>query len=96
MTAAWFGSLCNGPIGDRFGRKASMLIAVVIFTIGSAIQCSAQNIPMLFAGRAVAGLAIGQLTQIVPLFISEVTFTSMRWCGVCLTINWCLDFRTGD
>jgi predicted MFS family arabinose efflux permease len=52
-----------------------MLIAVVIFTIGSAIQCSAQNIPMLFAGRAVAGLAIGQLTQIVPLFISEVILT---------------------
>lgn len=73
MTAAWFGSLCNGPIADRLGRKASMLIAVVIFTIGSAIQCSAQNIPMLFAGRAVAGLAIGQLTQIVPLFISEVS-----------------------
>ncbi|RAO72846.1 uncharacterized protein BHQ10_008858 [Talaromyces amestolkiae] len=78
LLAAWFGSLCNGPIGDRFGRKASMLIAVVIFTIGSAIQCGAQNIPMLFAGRAVAGLAIGQLTQIVPLFISEVTSTSMR------------------
>lgn len=64
-----------------------MLIAVVIFTIGSAIQCGAQNIPMLFAGRAVAGLAIGQLTQIVPLFISEVTSTSMRRYGVFLTIN---------
>ncbi|EEA19525.1 hypothetical protein TMatcc_009659 [Talaromyces marneffei ATCC 18224] len=78
LLAAWFGSLCNGPIGDRLGRKASMLIAVVIFTVGSAIQCSAQNIPMLFAGRAVAGFAIGQLTQIVPLFISEISVPEIR------------------
>lgn len=92
MTAAWFGSLCNGPTADRLGRKASMLIAVVIFTIGSAIQCSAQNIPMLFAGRAVAGLAIGQLTQIVPcLFLRYSPIPNEIGIGVCLT--W-IDFRT--
>jgi hypothetical protein len=38
--AAWLGSLVNGPIGDRFGRKRSMNLAVVIFVIGSAIQFS--------------------------------------------------------
>jgi hypothetical protein len=70
-----------------------MNLAVVIFVIGSAIQCSAVSVPMLFVGmfrnacaeknirirgltclqgRAIAGFAVGQLTQIVPLFISEV------------------------
>lgn len=49
--AAWFGSLVNGPIADRVGRKLSINIAVVIFVIGSAIQCAAVNIPMLFAGK---------------------------------------------
>ncbi|EED13841.1 MFS sugar transporter, putative [Talaromyces stipitatus ATCC 10500] len=78
LLAAWFGSLCNGPVGDRLGRKASMLIAVVIFIVGSTVQCGAMNIPMLFAGRAVAGLAIGQLTQIVPLFISEISVPEVR------------------
>ena len=48
--AAWFGSLINGPIADRLGRKLSMNVAVVIFVIGSAIQCGAVNIPMLFVG----------------------------------------------
>ncbi|KAE8374402.1 general substrate transporter [Aspergillus bertholletiae] len=78
LLAAWFGSLVNGPIADRLGRKMSMNIAVVIFVIGSAIQCGAVNIPMLFVGRAIAGLAVGQLTMIVPLYISEVSISEIR------------------
>lgn len=50
--AAWFGSLANGPVADRLGRKLSINIAVVIFVIGSAIQCGAVNIPMLFVGMS--------------------------------------------
>jgi MFS family permease len=70
--AAWLGSLINGPLSDRVGRKVSINLAVIVFVIGSAIQCAAVNIPMLFVGRAIAGLAIGMLTMVVPLYISEV------------------------
>lgn len=49
--AAWLGSLINGPVADRLGRKLSINVAVVIFIIGSAIQCAAVNIPMLFVGE---------------------------------------------
>lgn len=51
LLAAWFGSLVNGPIADRIGRKGSILVAVVIFALGSALQAGAQTIPMLFAGE---------------------------------------------
>jgi hypothetical protein len=51
LLAAWFGSLINGPVADRFGRKGSIMLAVVIFTIGSAFQAAAINIGMAFAGR---------------------------------------------
>ncbi|PLB52416.1 general substrate transporter [Aspergillus steynii IBT 23096] len=78
LLAAWFGSLINGPIADRLGRKVSINVAVVIFVIGSAIQCGAVNIPMLFVGRAIAGLAVGQLTMVVPLYISEVSIPGIR------------------
>ena len=50
LLAAWFGSLVNGPVADRFGRKGSIIIAVVIFTVGSALQAGAVNIPMSFTG----------------------------------------------
>lgn len=50
LLAAWLGSLVNGPVADRFGRKGSIMIAVVIFTFGSAIQAGAVNIAMAFTG----------------------------------------------
>ncbi|KAK2758199.1 hypothetical protein FQN54_004043 [Arachnomyces sp. PD_36] len=78
LIAAWAGSLLNGPIADRLGRKVSMMVAVVIFTAGSAIQAGAVNVTMLFLGRAVAGLAVGMLTMVVPLYISEVSISSIR------------------
>ncbi|CEF76448.1 hypothetical protein SNK03_004404 [Fusarium graminearum] len=78
LLCAWFGSLVNGPIADFLGRKGSMLVAVVIFTIGSAFQAGASDIPMLFAGRAVAGFAVGMLTMIVPMYVSEVSTAGIR------------------
>ncbi|KAL4934076.1 sugar porter family MFS transporter [Aspergillus undulatus] len=78
LLAAWFESLINGSIADRFGRKMSINLAVTIFVIGSAIQCGAVNIAMLFSGRAVAGLAVGMLTMVVPLYNSEVSIPEIR------------------
>lgn len=49
---AWAGSLVNGPVADKFGRKGSILIAVVVFTIGSTLQAAAVNIPMAFVGES--------------------------------------------
>ncbi|KAH7159252.1 general substrate transporter [Fusarium sp. MPI-SDFR-AT-0072] len=78
LLCAWFGSLINGPIADYIGRKGSILVAVVVFTIGSAFQAGADSIPMLFAGRAVAGLSVGMLTMIVPMYMSEVSSPGIR------------------
>jgi MFS family permease len=78
LLAAWFGSLVNGPIADRSGRKTSILLAVVIFTIGSAIQAGAVSVGMLFAGRTVAGFSVGMLTMIVPMYMSEVSIPGIR------------------
>ncbi|KAK6076506.1 D-xylose-proton symporter (hexose transporter) [Seiridium cupressi] len=78
LLVAWLGSLINGPLADRFGRKGSMLIAVVVFLLGAALQAGASDIPTIFAGRAIAGLAIGMLTMIVPMYMSEVSTPGIR------------------
>ncbi|WYZ38179.1 hypothetical protein EsH8_III_000093 [Colletotrichum jinshuiense] len=75
---AWLGSLVNGPVADWIGRKGSMIIAVAIFTLGAAFQTAASDIPLLFAGRAIAGFAIGMLTMIVPMYISELSTPQIR------------------
>ncbi|KAH6887680.1 sugar transporter [Thelonectria olida] len=75
---AMFGALANGPIADRFSRRWSILLANIIFNIGSVIQAAAINIPMIFVGRFIAGLSIGQLSMVVPLYLSELAPPNLR------------------
>lgn len=78
------GALVNGPIADRLSRRWSILIANIIFLIGSIIQAAAVNIPMIFIGRFIAGLAVGQLSMVVPLYISELAPPNLRGSLVAL------------
>ena len=78
LLAAWFGSLINGPVADRFGRKVSIMAAVLVFLVGSSLQAAASTHAVLFAGRAVAGVAVGQLTMVVPMYMSEISLPEIR------------------
>ncbi|KAK6825864.1 MFS glucose transporter mfs1 [Apiospora arundinis] len=59
-------------------RLGSMLLAVVIFTLGAALQAGGANIETIFAGRAVAGFSVGMLTMVVPQYMSEVSTPTIR------------------
>lgn len=94
---AMFGALVNGPIADRISRRWSILVANVVFLIGSIIQAAAVNIPMIFIGRFIAGLAIGQLSMVVPLYLSELAPPNLRGSLVALqqlgiTVGICIAF----
>jgi MFS family permease len=78
LLAAWFGSLINGPVADRIGRKASIMAAVLVFLLGSSLQAAASTDAVLFAGRAVAGVAVGMLTMVVPMYMSEIARPEIR------------------
>jgi MFS family permease len=60
MSAGSFiGALAAGAICDSVGRRKSLMLASIIWIIGSAIQCSSQNVAQLIVGRIVSGLAVG-------------------------------------
>lgn len=75
---AMFGAFVNGPIADRFSRRWSILYANIIFLIGSAIQAGAVNLPMIFIGRFITGAAIGMLSMVIPLYLSELSPPELR------------------
>ncbi|KAI7152230.1 putative MFS monosaccharide transporter [Hortaea werneckii] len=75
---AMFGALINGPICDRFSRRSSLLYATIVFNVGSILQAAAYNIPMIFVGRCIAGIAIGMLSMVVPLYLSELAPPNIR------------------
>jgi MFS family permease len=53
---AFFGAFFAGPVGDRLGRKMTILVGAVVFLVGGALQTAAQSLHYLYAGRAIAGL----------------------------------------
>lgn len=48
---SFLGAIGAGFLADKLGRKIALQIACVIFSIGCAITCSAQNVGQLIAGR---------------------------------------------
>ncbi|KIY44520.1 general substrate transporter, partial [Fistulina hepatica ATCC 64428] len=73
------GSLFAGPIGDIGGRRAGMLAACGLVTIGVILQISiAGSILFLTAGRAVLGMGIGCISNAVPLYLSEIPPVQIR------------------
>ncbi|KAJ6520513.1 general substrate transporter [Mycena sanguinolenta] len=73
------GALAQAFTSDRFGRRGSILIWSAIFTIGVAIQTgTVRSIVQLTVGRFIAGLGVGALSAIVPLYNGETAPKALR------------------
>lgn len=70
---ALLGAFNQGWIADKLSRRYSIIVAVIIFTIGSALQTSAVDYAMLFVARLIGGVGIGMLSMVAPLYISEIS-----------------------
>ncbi|KAF2141364.1 uncharacterized protein K452DRAFT_272171 [Aplosporella prunicola CBS 121167] len=75
---AFFGAMFAGPAGDRLGRKWTIFIGAIIFLLGGGLQTGAQTIDYLYAGRCLAGVGVGFLVMIVPLYQAELAHPSIR------------------
>ncbi|OCT53747.1 Quinate permease [Cladophialophora carrionii] len=77
-TGAFFGALLAGPCGDYLGRRWTITVGAVIFCLGGGLQTGAENISYLWSGRFLAGLGVGFLVMIVPLYQAELAHPSIR------------------
>ncbi|KAK5940310.1 hypothetical protein PMZ80_007730 [Knufia obscura] len=77
-TGAFFGAAFAGPSGDWLGRRLTIVIGGVIFILGGALQTGAANLGFLWSGRFLAGLGVGFLTMIIPLYQAELAHPSIR------------------
>lgn len=72
------GELILGYYGGRFGRKNSILIALIIAAIGSILTAISTNQIEFSIFRAVVGLAIGAEIGLASTYLSEVTPSALR------------------
>lgn len=68
----FFGAIFASVSNDKIGRKRSLIGFTVIFLIGAIIQVtSLHHISQIYVGRFVAGLGIGGMSSITPIFVAE-------------------------
>jgi len=72
------GALLVSYVGDQIGRKKTVILAGLIWIIGSILQCSAVDRGILITGRVIAGISVGIASTIIPLYQSEITAPSIR------------------
>ncbi|EXJ93663.1 hypothetical protein A1O1_02055 [Capronia coronata CBS 617.96] len=70
---ALISSLCVGRIGDIIGRRRTILYGSMIFFVGGMCQSLSNGMPMMMVGRLIAGLGVGALSTIVPVYQSEIS-----------------------
>ncbi|KAF9075070.1 general substrate transporter [Rhodocollybia butyracea] len=81
QAGAFFGALFGYPVGYFWGRKYGLLFSSVIFCIGAALQIGASSktgLGIVYAGRAICGLAIGAASNLAPIFVAEIAPPAIR------------------
>ena len=75
---ALFGALSGGELADRFGRKRALLIAGVVFTVGSLVEALTPGTLVLVGGRLIVGIGVGIAAVAAPLYAAELAPTALR------------------
>ncbi|EJU01963.1 general substrate transporter [Dacryopinax primogenitus] len=100
------GALAQAFTADSLGRRASIAFWAGIFTIGVAIQISTTySLGQIVFGRFFAGLGVGAMSAIVPLYNGEAAPKKIRGALLALYqfqimsglfISYCIDLGTSN
>ncbi|PNS19541.1 Hexose transporter 2 [Sphaceloma murrayae] len=98
------GALIAAPIADKFGRRISIVFWNIIFCVGVVVQIQTQRQWYAIAiGRWVAGLGVGGLSVLTPMYQSETAPRQIRGAMVScyqlfitlgIFLAYCINFGT--
>ena len=81
LLTAWcfFGAVAASFLNERFGRRLSLMGFALIFLLGAALQTdSPRMLSFIYAGRVIAGLGVGGMSSITPVFGAENAPAAVR------------------
>ncbi|WP_395116737.1 sugar porter family MFS transporter [Rhodanobacter sp. FW102-FHT14D06] len=84
MLGAAIGALGAGWMSAALGRKRSLILAGVLFVLGSLLSGGAWSPEALIVARVILGLAIGVATFTAPLYLAEVAPENIRGAMISL------------
>ena len=78
LLGAFVGCIPASLIADAFSRRFAIMVGAIVFIVGGTLQTAAANQGMMMAGRFFAGVGIGMLSMLAPLYQSEIAHPSIR------------------
>ncbi|KAI9088959.1 hypothetical protein K1719_029238 [Acacia pycnantha] len=75
---ALVGTLTAGRTSDYIGRRYSIVLASILFFLGSILMGYGPNYPVLMAGRCTAGIGVGFALLVAPVYSAEISSASSR------------------
>ncbi|KAJ5621156.1 MFS transporter SP family sugar:H+ symporter [Penicillium lagena] len=100
QAGAFFGALAISFIGDRFGRKAAIILPAILIVISGAMLAGSVHIAMFFVFRFLSGFGSFMLLGSIPLWMTEIVPPKNRGSLVdihstCLLLGYALAAWTG-
>jgi sugar porter (SP) family MFS transporter len=79
------GAASASMIGDRYGRKKSLIASAILFALSALGAAAANSVALFSAARLVGGLAIGLASVLTPVYIAEISPSKNR--GTLVSLN---------
>ena len=76
QAGCFFGAASSFYLSDKLGRKRALMLADLIFIIGSIVQTTCamgqgHDLAQLYVGRVIGGFGVGLVSAVVPTYIGE-------------------------
>lgn len=81
QAGAFFGAFFAYPVGHFLGRRFGLILFSPVFLIGAGVMLAtdySHGLSYLYGGRVVAGLGIGAISSLIPIYISEISPPAIR------------------
>lgn len=78
------GAWLSGPVSDRYGRRATLLVAGILSVVGVAIVYTAETSPQFLVGKMVNSVGLGAALAAGQTYVSEIAPTKIR--GIALAV----------
>ncbi|KFX89388.1 hypothetical protein O988_08646 [Pseudogymnoascus sp. VKM F-3808] len=63
---------------EYLGRRKTIILAAILYTVGAALQAGAVNYALMISGRVILGLGVGLETGTVPIYVAETVERRLR------------------
>ncbi|KAL4959213.1 major facilitator superfamily domain-containing protein [Aspergillus stella-maris] len=72
-------------ISEIFGRRDLLVVMILVFSLGTAVACSAHGFPQLLAGRSIQGIGAGGIFSMVLAIFTDIIPLRLRpryWAAI--------------